>query len=132
MGGPNALEAMLRMQERVEGIVPVDTLHNAENTIDPKVLEGALKQLRADYKVAVTGLLNQFFFSPSTPPAVKNRIISETTARPPELAITILEAIFKYHPAPALRVMLGFTNAEVMLDALPEVMLGCTNAEGVR
>ena len=103
MGGPIALEATRRMPDRVVGIVPVDTLHNIENTIDPKMLEDVFKQLRADYKVAVTGLLNQFFFSPSTPPAIKNRIISETTARPPELAITILEAIFKYRPAPALR-----------------------------
>lgn len=103
MGGPIALEATRRMPDRVVGIVPVDTLHNVETTIDPKVLEDAFKQLRADYKVAVTGLLNQFFFSPSTPAAVKNRIISETTARPPEIAIPILEAIFKYRPAPALR-----------------------------
>ena len=103
MGGPIALEATRRMPDRVVGIVPVDTLHNVENTIDPKVLEDMLKQLRADYKPAVTGLLNQFFFSPSTPPAVKNRIISETTARLPELAITILEAILKYRSAPALR-----------------------------
>ena len=91
------------MPDRVVGIVPVDTLHDVESSLDPKVLEGVLKQLRADYKLAVTGLLNQFFFSPSTPPAVKNRIISETTARPPELAITILEAILKYRSAPALR-----------------------------
>jgi sigma-B regulation protein RsbQ len=103
MGGPIALEATRRMPDRVVGIVPVDTLHNVENTIDPKVVEDTLKQLRADYKPTVTGLLNQFFFSPGTPPAVKNRIISETTARPPELAITILEAIFKYRSAPALR-----------------------------
>ena len=103
MGGPIALEATRRMPERVVGIVPVDTLQNVESTIDPKVLEDVLKQLRADYKLAVTSLLNQFFFSPGTPPAVKNRIISETTACPPELAITILEAIFKYSSAPALR-----------------------------
>jgi sigma-B regulation protein RsbQ len=103
MGGPIALEVTRRMPDRVVGIVPVDTLHNVESTIDPKVLEDALKQLRADYKLAVTGFLNQFFFSPSTPPAIKNRIISGTTARPPELAITILEAILKYRSAPALR-----------------------------
>lgn len=102
MGGPIALEATRRIPDRVVGIVPVDTLHNVESTIDPKVLEDVLKQLRADYKVAATSLMNQFFFSPSTPPAVKNRIISETTARPPELAITILEAILKYGSAPAL------------------------------
>jgi sigma-B regulation protein RsbQ len=103
MGGPIALEATRRMPDRVVGIVPVDTLHDVESTIDPKVLEDVLKQLRADYKVAVTGFLNQLFFSPSTPVLVKSRIISEVTSRPPELAITILEAIFKYRSAPALR-----------------------------
>ena len=102
MGGPIALEATRRMPDRVAGIVPVDTLQNVDSTIDPKVLEDVLKQLRADYKASVTSLMNQFFFSPSTPPAVKNRIISEATARPQELAITILEAIFKYRSAPAL------------------------------
>jgi pimeloyl-ACP methyl ester carboxylesterase len=102
MGGPIALEATRRMPDRVLAIVPVDTLHNVETTVDPKQLEGAIKQLRADYKVAATGFLNQFFFSPSTPAAVKNRIISEVTARPPELSVTILEAIFAYRPAPAM------------------------------
>jgi pimeloyl-ACP methyl ester carboxylesterase len=50
----------------------------------------------------VTGLLNQFFFSANTPVAVKNRIISEVTSRPPELAINILEGIFAYDAAPTL------------------------------
>jgi len=103
MGGPIALEATRRMPDRVVAIVPVDTLHNVDNTFDPKQLEEVLKQLRADYKVAVAGFLNQLFFSPSTPAAVKTRIISEVTARPPELALAILEGIFKYQPAPGLR-----------------------------
>ena len=102
MGGPITLEATRRMPDRVLALVPVDTLHDVESVVDPKVLEGVVKQLRADYKVATTGFLNQLFFSPSTPVAVKNRIISEVTARPPELAVTILEAIFAYRAAPAL------------------------------
>lgn len=102
MGGPITLEAARRMPDRVLALVPVDTLHDVETVIDPKILEGVVKQLRADYKVAATGFLNQLFFSPSTPAAVKNRIISEVTARPPELAVTILEAIFAYRTAPAL------------------------------
>ena len=102
MGGPITLEATRRMPDRVLALVPVDTLHDVESVVDPKVLEGVVKQLRADYKVATTGFLNQLFFSPSTPVAVKTRIISEVTARPPELAVTILEAIFAYRAAPAL------------------------------
>ena len=103
MGGPIALEATRRMPGRVVAIVPVDTLHNVENKLPPEQLEDVLKQLRADYKGAVSSLLNQFFFSPTTPVAVKNRVTKEATSRPPALAIKILQAIFAYDPVPALR-----------------------------
>ena len=91
------------MPGRVVAIVPVDTLHNVDNKLPPEQLAEVMKQLRADYKGATTGFLNQLFFSPSTPVAVKNRVISEVTSRPPELAISILEAIFAYDSIPALR-----------------------------
>lgn len=103
MGGPIALEATKRMPERVVAIVPVDTLHNVENKLPPEQLEEVYKQLRADYKGAITGFLNQMLFSPSTPPAVKSRIISEMTSRPPELAVPILQGILAYDAARALR-----------------------------
>jgi pimeloyl-ACP methyl ester carboxylesterase len=103
MGGPIALEATRRMPERVVAIVPVDTLHNVENKVPQEQLDAVFKQLRADYKGAVTGFLNQMLFSPSTPAAVKTRITSEVTSRPPEIAIAILEGIFAYDSVPALK-----------------------------
>jgi sigma-B regulation protein RsbQ len=103
MGGPIALEATRRMPDRVVAIVPVDTLHNVENRLPPEQLEAIFKQLQADFKGATTTLLNQYFFSPNTPEAVKKRVIAETTSRPPELALAILKAIFSYDSAPALR-----------------------------
>lgn len=103
MGGPIALEATRRAPERVVAIIPVDTLHNVENKVPPEQLEAVFKQLRADYKGAVTGFLNQLFFSPTTPAAVKDRVIKEVTSRPPELAIAVLEGIFAYDAVPALR-----------------------------
>lgn len=103
MGGPIALEATRRSPERVVALVPVDTLQNVENRPPPEQLEAVFKQLRADYKVAVTGFLNQIFFAPETPVAVKERIIKETTARPPEVALAILEGIFKYDAIPAMK-----------------------------
>lgn len=103
LGGPIALEANRRSPDRVVGIVPVDTLHNVETKLDPKVMENVIAQLRANYKVAMTGFMNQLLFSPSTPDAVKSRMISAATASPPELAIAILEGILKYDSAPALR-----------------------------
>jgi pimeloyl-ACP methyl ester carboxylesterase len=103
MGGPISLEATRRSPARIVAIVPVDTLQNVENKVPPEQLQAVFKQLRADYKTAVTGFLNQLFFAPETPAAVKERIINETVARPPELALDILESIFKYDPIPALK-----------------------------
>jgi len=103
MGGPIVLEATRRMPERVVAIVPVDALHNVENKVPQEQLDAVVKQLRADYKGAMTGFLNQMLFSPSTPAAVKTRITSEVTSRPPELAIAILEGILAYDSVPALK-----------------------------
>jgi pimeloyl-ACP methyl ester carboxylesterase len=103
MGGPIVLEATRRMPERVVAIVPVDTLHNVENKVPQEQLDAVVKQLRADFKGTMTGILNQMLFSPSTPAAVKTRITSEVTSRPPELAIAILEGILAYDLVPALK-----------------------------
>jgi sigma-B regulation protein RsbQ len=103
MGGLIAVEATRRMPERVVAIVPVDVLQNVENKLPPEQLEAVLQQLRADYKGAITRFLNQLLFSPNTPVAVKNRIISEATSRPPELAIAIFKGIIAYDSGPALK-----------------------------
>jgi sigma-B regulation protein RsbQ len=103
MGGPIALEATKRMPDKVVAIVPVDSLQNVEQTLTPEQLDGVIKQMTADYKNATTGLLNQFFFSPNTPEAVKTRVINEAISRQPETAIAILKGIFAYTPGPTLK-----------------------------
>jgi pimeloyl-ACP methyl ester carboxylesterase len=103
MGGPIALEAARRMPERVVGIVPVDTLQNVENKLTPEQLDGVFKALEADYKGASASLMNQFFFSPSTPAAVKERVLADIASRPPETAIAILKGVFAYDAGPALK-----------------------------
>src|SRR5262245_58938758 len=100
MGGPIALEAAKRMPDNVAAIIPVDSLQNVEQTLPPEQVEAVLKQMQADYKGSVTGLLNQFFFSPNTPEAVKTRVIGEALSRQPETAIAILRGIFSYTPGP--------------------------------
>jgi pimeloyl-ACP methyl ester carboxylesterase len=103
MGGPIALEAARRMPDRVVGIVPVDTLHNVEAKLPPEQVEGVFKQLLADFKGNGATLMNQFFFSPSTPQAVKDRVLADMGSRQPETAVAILRAVFAYDAAPALR-----------------------------
>jgi sigma-B regulation protein RsbQ len=103
MGGSIALEATKRMPDRVVAIVPVDTLQNVEEKVAPEQLDAVFKQLQADFKTATTNLLNQFFFSPTTPASVKERVINEAVSRQPDVALPILKAIFSYDAAAALR-----------------------------
>src|SRR5688500_7642941 len=64
MGGPISLEAARAMPDRVVAVVPVDSLLNVEQKITPEQVDALMKQMQADYKGTVTGLTNQFFFSP--------------------------------------------------------------------
>ena len=103
MGGPISVAAARSMPDRVVAIVPVDSLLNVEQKITPEQLDGLVKGMQADYKGTITGLTNQYFFSPNTPAAVKERVIRDATSRPPEMAIAILKGIFTNDPVPALR-----------------------------
>ena len=103
MGAPIALEATKRMPDKVVAIVPVDILQNVEQVLTAEQIDGVIKQMQADYKGAVTSLLNQFFFSKNTPEAVKTRVIGEAHSRQPEIAIPILKGVFAYNPGPTLK-----------------------------
>ena len=91
------------MPNRVVAIVPVDTLHNVDAKVPPEQLDEVFKQLEADYKTATTGFLNQLFFSPTTPAAVKEQVIKEALSRQPDVALAIIKAIFSYDAAAGLK-----------------------------
>lgn len=103
MGGPITLEAARRIPDRVVGIVPVDTLQDVESKVPPEQLDAVFKAMEADFKGANASLMSQFFFSSTTPQAVKDRILADINSRPPQTAIAILRAVFAYDPIPALR-----------------------------
>jgi len=103
MGGPIALEAAKRMPDNVVAIVPVDSLQNVEVSITPEQADAVIKQMTADYKNSTTALLNQFFFSPNTPEAVKTRVVNEALSRQPETAVAILKGIFAYKPGSTMK-----------------------------
>ena len=125
MGGPVALEAARLMPERVVAIVPVDTLHNVEERTPAEQIEGMLKQLRTDYKGEVTKFMTQYLFAPSTPAAVKDRVLSQAHSLPPEVALPILSAAMAYDPIPALQ------NIKVPIRAI-NADLFATNLEANR
>jgi len=103
MGGPIALEAARRMPDRVVGIVPVDTLQDVESKVPQEQLDALFKAMEADFKGANANLMSQFFFSPTTPAAVKERILNDIYSRPPATAIAILKGVFAYDPVSAMR-----------------------------
>lgn len=103
MGGPVALEAARRMPERVVAIVPVDTLQNVEQKMTAEQVEAMVKEIQSDYKGQMTQYANQYLFAPSTPAAVKDRVLTQAISMPPELGIPILKAASEYDPIPTLR-----------------------------
>ena len=105
MGGPVALEAARRMPERVVAIVPVDTLQNVEQKMTAEQIDAMVKQIQSDYKGQMTQYANQYLFAPSTPAAVKERVLSQALAMPAELGIPILKAASQYDPIPTLRAL---------------------------
>jgi pimeloyl-ACP methyl ester carboxylesterase len=103
MGGPVILEAARALPDRVSGLVPVDTLLKVAAVSDPKEVEAFLAPLRADYKVGVAKFLRSALFVPTTDPKLADRIVAETQARPPAIALAALAANLAYDARPALQ-----------------------------
>jgi pimeloyl-ACP methyl ester carboxylesterase len=103
MGGPVVLEAARRMTERVKGVVLIDTLLDVEQRSSPEEVEAYASQLEADYKTTVTQMSAEYLFTPSTPEAVRERVLSHATAMPPGISIALLRQSWTYDPLPALR-----------------------------
>jgi pimeloyl-ACP methyl ester carboxylesterase len=101
MGGAVILEAAKRLGGRVVGLVPIDTLLDVEEPVDPKQIDGVLAKMRADYKGETTAFLRQYLFATTTPPAVADRVLIQTTTFPTEIALSALRNNWSYRAAPA-------------------------------
>jgi pimeloyl-ACP methyl ester carboxylesterase len=115
MGGAVILEAAQALGGRVVGLVPVDTLHDVEQRNDPQEVQAFLDQMRADFKGTVTGFGRQYWFVPTTPPAVADRVLQAATTSPPESALSALRETWSYDAAPAfdrIKVPIVAVNAD--------------------
>ncbi|HEY3171796.1 MAG TPA: alpha/beta hydrolase [Thermoanaerobaculia bacterium] len=102
MGGPVALEAARRLGDRVAGIVPVDTMQDVEQKMPPEAIDKFFQQMKADYKGETTTFITQNLFAPSTPPAVRKRVLARATSVSPERSLAMLSAAMRYDPVAAL------------------------------
>lgn len=103
MGGPVVLEAARRMPERVRGIVLVDTVVNAEERMPSEQIELLARQLAADYRNAIAQSTNEWLLVPGTPAPVRERVLRQVTAMPPDVSVALLREAWAYNPLPALR-----------------------------
>ena len=125
MGGPVSLEAARKLGDRVVGIVAVDTLQDVERKAPPEQVDKMLQDMKSDYKGQTAKFISQNLFSPTTPPAVRKRVLGIATSASPERSVVMLHAAMLYDPLPALAEIKAPVRA-INSDKYP------TNLEGNR
>jgi pimeloyl-ACP methyl ester carboxylesterase len=115
MGGAVILEAARLLGNRVVGLVPVDTLLDVVQRDDPKETQAFLDKMQADFEGTTTGFAREYWFVPTTPPAVVDRVVKTATTFPPEIAMSALRDNWSYDSARGLesiKVPIAAVNAD--------------------
>jgi sigma-B regulation protein RsbQ len=102
MSGAYALAACPHI-ERLAALILVDTLKNLDATPTWEQVAPMIASYRADYRAAVETVLPRFLFAAQTPPAVKERLTAEFLAVPGEIAVTLLEPLYRFDVRAAAR-----------------------------
>jgi len=105
MSGAITVAAAGLLGERVDALVPVDTLNDAEWDLPPEVWEQFFAGLRADFPAGVSSFFRGMLAAPSTPRDVIDGIVAKAQAADPEVAIAILERARDYDLRAGLRAL---------------------------
>ncbi|MCC5859041.1 MAG: alpha/beta hydrolase [Ectothiorhodospiraceae bacterium] len=90
MGGPVSVAAARRLPGSVLGIIGVDTFHDVGGSLSPEEAEAWLAPLREDFRTGAVGFVQQMFVD-ATDPELRNWIVADMAAAPPEVAISAME-----------------------------------------
>ncbi|GAB3505056.1 alpha/beta fold hydrolase [Emticicia fontis] len=99
MSGAIALEAALKNQPRLLGLVGIDNFeaYGAKETPQQKKeIEDFFKAARANYKKTVSAYANQALFAPSTPKSIRKRVINDLASSDSTIALDCMEQSFPY------------------------------------
>ena len=97
MGGPVVLEAARGVPDaRLIGLIPVDSLHDLNQTFDPSVIDGQLQGFRGDFKFATAKLVREGLLLPGSNPALVERVVRTATSVPEKMAISALRNAWAY------------------------------------
>jgi pimeloyl-ACP methyl ester carboxylesterase len=102
MAGAYALAACPAL-ERLAALILVDTLKNLDTSPTIEQVAPMFASYRADYRAAVETMLPRFLFSAQTPPPVVERLTREFLAVPGEVAVTLLEPLYRFDVREAAR-----------------------------
>jgi pimeloyl-ACP methyl ester carboxylesterase len=126
MGGPVALQAARRMQDRMIGIVGVDTFQNLANPPAPtEAIERRLAPFRADFGRAMHDYATRSFFTPHSPPELVRRVVEDMATAPPGIVIASIIGMNEMNYSAAL------ADIDVPVVAINSD-LGPTDAERIR
>ncbi|MDB4961929.1 MAG: alpha/beta hydrolase [Myxococcales bacterium] len=94
MAGAYALTACPAL-EGLARLILVDTLKNLDATPTLEQVAPMMASYRADYRAAVETALPRFLFSAQTPPAVVERLTREFLTVTGDVAVTLLEPLYR-------------------------------------
>jgi pimeloyl-ACP methyl ester carboxylesterase len=94
MGGPVVLEAAARLQERVIGIIGVDTFKRVDQPPPPATtVERRMAAFRQDFIGTTREFVTGTFFTPGADPQFVRKIADDMSLAPPEVAIASIAAV---------------------------------------
>jgi len=102
MGGPVCLVAAKRLGDRCVAVVGVDTLHDVSRRLPPEAIESFIAPLRADFAGTMDTFVREQFFPKDADPDLVDLVAERMSARPPEIALPILESLLRFDQAAAL------------------------------
>ncbi|MCU0293731.1 MAG: alpha/beta fold hydrolase [Thermoanaerobaculaceae bacterium] len=102
MGGDVMLEAARLLPGRVLGLIAVDTLNDASEKIDPKLLAAWQAAMERDFPGFVKGFVRGMI-PKDADPALVERIASDMASAPPAVARSAFAELFAYDEAAGFR-----------------------------
>jgi predicted metal-binding membrane protein/pimeloyl-ACP methyl ester carboxylesterase len=111
MGGPVALSAAVRMRGRVDGIVAIDTLHDADNGMTREQVDGLAKTFEKSFDAGLEQVIPTML-APDADPALKRWLIDQAGRTDQRAALALMRDF------PNLDLPTMFKNARVPIRGI--------------
>jgi len=102
MGGEVNLEAARQLPDRIIGLIGVDTYHQFEMVYTQEQLEEFTTPFKANFAASMDDFVRAMF-PKNADSTLVNRIATDMSSAPPEVAISALENYIDVHPADMLK-----------------------------